>query len=198
VVATLQVEADFPVVVAILAAEGHRVTGKTNSGRLSRLLRHLFTWQSKVDDAFSAVCFEQIERAIADTESIHGCEIAFVVEASLSPRQVWHNTSARERALEMFGRFGVWDTELNNGVLVYVLFADRSVELVVDRAIAKKIDQSVWESVMQEMTAQLALGEYQNASVGAVQKIGAVLNQHFKALDSNNDVNELPNKPRSI
>jgi uncharacterized membrane protein len=186
------------VAVVILAAEGLPVTGKSNSGRFARLARHLFTWQSKVDDAFSESCFEKIEQAIAKTESIHGCEIAFVVEASLSPRQIWSRCTARERALEMFGRFGVWDTELNNGVLLYVLFADRSVELVVDRAISKRVEQSVWDAIVKELTNQFAEGEFGTASVKAVEKIGHVLSTQFTALTADDDVNEVPNKPRSI
>lgn len=185
-------------VAVILAVEGHPVTGKSNSGRLGRVFRHLFTWQSSVDKAFSASRFEVIEQAIAKTESTHGCEIAFVVEASLSPRQIWRNSSARERALEMFGRFGVWDTELNNGVLLYVLFADRSVELVVDRAISKRVEQSVWDGIVKELTSQFAGQEYGAASVNAVEKIGRVLSTHFQAVEASKDINEVANKPRSI
>ncbi len=174
------------------------MTGKPNVARLSRLFRHLFTWQSKVDNAFSETCFEKIEHAVAKTESIHGCEIAFVVEASLSPRQIWNRCTARDRALEMFGRFGVWDTELNNGVLLYVLFADRSVELVVDRAISKRVEQLVWDGIVKELTNQFASQEYGAASVKAVEQIGAILGVHFQAVDASKDVNEVPNRPRSI
>jgi uncharacterized membrane protein len=186
------------VAAVILVVEVLPVIGKPKVGRLSRLFRHLFTWQSKVDDAFSESCFAKIEQAVAKTEAIHGCEIAFVVEASLSPRQVWHRCTARDRALEMFGRFGVWDTELNNGVLLYVLFADRSVELVVDRAISKRIEQSVWDALVKQLTAQFAKQEYGLASVHAVEQIGKVLSAHFTASQTSVDVNEVPNKPRSI
>ncbi len=188
------------------------MTGKPTRGKTARLFSHLFTWQFKVDERFSATCFEQIEKAVAASEAQHGCEIAFIVEASLSPKQIWRGCTARERALEMFGRFGVWDTEQNNGLLIYVLFAERSVELVVDRAIAKAIDQSAWNEIIKTLTQQYAHSEFKESSVKAIDQIGALLATKFSPIQSTvisasnpssdaneaRNPNEVPNRPISI
>jgi hypothetical protein len=106
---------------------------------LVRSLRHLFAQRWLTRRRFNADVLADIEKAIGDFESRHSGELRFVVETSLEPGELWRGLSPRERAAEVFARLGVWDTGENNGVLIYVLLADRDVEILAVRGIAARV-----------------------------------------------------------
>jgi uncharacterized membrane protein len=94
---------------------------------------------------------DDINRSIADIERRHPGEICFVVETRLSIDALAAKTTPRERALELFAQLRVWDTEHNNGVLLYLLLADHAAEIVADRAAAKLASQSEWDAICQNL-----------------------------------------------
>src|SRR5262249_58822200 len=96
----------------------------------SRWFRHLFATRGELKRTFSPIVLDAIEAAIGRSEKLHRGEIRFAVESSLEPHAIWAGKTPRQRALEVFAALGVWDTEENNGVLIYVLLADRDVEIV--------------------------------------------------------------------
>jgi uncharacterized membrane protein len=158
-----------------------------------RILRHLFylPWLSR--RYFPLAVMERIEQAIAASEKRHAGEVRFVVEATLDARRLFAGMSARERALEVFSELRVWDTEANCGVLVYLLLADRDVEIVADRGIARRVGQEPWEAICRTMEARLRMGEYEQAVVDAIERAGALLVEHFPRNGA--DANELSDKP---
>lgn len=158
---------------------------------LSRALRHLATPGWVVSRAFTKEALAEIERAIAATERTHGGEICFAVEGSLNAAQLWRGMSARERALEVFAQLGVWDTEANNGVLIYVLWADHDVEIVADRGFNGKVTPEEWTAVCRDMEERFKAHDAKGAIIQAVSEVGALIARHFPAADRN----ELPDRP---
>jgi hypothetical protein len=158
---------------------------------LSRSLRHLATPSWVMTNAFPKDAMATIEAAIAATEATHGGEIRFAIEGNLSAAELWRGVTARERAVQVFAHLGVWDTEANNGVLIYVLWADHDVEIVADRGFNGRVTSDEWTAVCKEMEQRFRGQDPQGAIVLGVQKVGALIARHFPAADRN----ELPNRP---
>jgi uncharacterized membrane protein len=158
---------------------------------LSRTLRHLFTTRWRMRQRFTPAVLAEIESAIRDVESRHAGEIRFVVEAALDLAEL--RLEPRARALQVFGHLGVWDTANNNGVLIYVLLADRDVEILADRGIASRVPQEEWELVCREIEAHFRDGRFAQGSVAGVLSVGRLLEKHFPGQGA--DADELPNQP---
>jgi uncharacterized membrane protein len=160
---------------------------------MMRVLRHLFASQLGTRRRFSREVSEAIERAIAAAELRTSGEIRFAVETGLEPWELRAGKTPRERALEIFGELRVWDSELRNGVLIYVLMADRDVEIVADRGAAACIQAEDWESACRVMEAHFRAGRYEQGAVAGVTAVGALLARHFPARA--NEPNEQPDQP---
>lgn len=164
--------------------------------KIKRWLQHAFTppWRQRV--LFPQATLTAIETAIAQSETTHNGELRFAVENALSPRQVWHDVSARQRALELFSNLRVWDTEDNSGVLIYLLLADKSVQIIADRGINKRVPQAKWDEIARAMQTEFSQGNFQRGSLLGIERITALLVRHFPATEDNLD--ELPNEPVMI
>jgi uncharacterized membrane protein len=158
---------------------------------VSTTLKHLFTTGWGLRRAFDAATLQAIEQAIADTERAHGGEIRFAIEASRGAIDVLRGVTPRQHALQIFARLGIWDTEANNGVLIYVSWADRDVEIVADRGFNKRVTDQEWAEVCRHMEQAFARGAAREAAVEGIQKVGALIARHFPA----GDRDELPNRP---
>jgi uncharacterized membrane protein len=146
---------------------------------LGRILRHLIWTRRATRRRFTPDVLRRIEVAIADVERRHAGEIRFAVETALDLPDLWYGTTPRERAVVVFGHLGVWDTVGTNGVLIYVLMADRDVEIVADRAIAARVPQSDWEAVCREMEAHFKDGRFAEGSEAGIAGVGRLLAAHF-------------------
>lgn len=142
---------------------------------------------------FSSQALKHIEQAIAKSEQSHAGEIRFVVEAGLHPLEILFKKSPRKRAIELFGRFNIWDTAQNNGVLIYLLLADRDVEIVADRGINQFVGNQGWDKICSDMEVLFRRGEFEAGVLQGIAEVGALLAQHFPIQKS--DENELPNRP---
>lgn len=162
-----------------------------NNMNVARLTRHIFMPRRSLRRAFDEAALDAIEKAIADTERTHGGEIRVALEASLDPAELFSDISPRQRALNAFSHLGVWDTELNNGVLIYVLWADRDVEIVADRGFNGRIGAQEWAEVCHRMEALFSQGSAALALIAGVQAAGALISRHFPTADRN----ELPDRP---
>lgn len=181
-------------VAAGSAAEELPVTGRhDNRNRFTRAFRHAGTGVGAVRRALPDAALTRIEERIAAGEAQHSGEIRFVVEASLDSRRVWARTTPRERALELFAQLHVWDTDQNNGLLLYVLLADRAVELIADRALTAVIGDAQWLALCAELTSAYRQGQYLEGTLKAIDAIHALLRPHFPPRESN--PNELPDRP---
>ena len=158
---------------------------------VSTTLRHLFTTGWSVRRAFDASTLQAIEQAIADSERAHGGEIRFAVEASRGVIDLMRGVTPRQHALHVFARLGVWDTHANNGVLIYVSWADRDVEIVADRGFNECVSEQEWAQVCRDMEQAFARGAARQAVVDGIQAVGALIARHFPQRDRD----ELPNRP---
>jgi len=159
---------------------------------LQRIARHLLTTGLTVQRRFPLKVRQVIEQAIGASEARHSGEIRFAVEATLDMRSLLQGKTAHERALEVFSNLGVWDTEANTGVLIYVLLADRQVEIVADRGIHRQVEPADWQVVCRGMVEAFRQGDFEQGSVNGVRAVGALLERHFPAPPAN--PNELPDR----
>lgn len=158
---------------------------------LGRLTRHIFMPRRALRRAFDEAALVSIEQAIADTEKTHGGEIRVALEASLDPGELFSDLTPRDRALQAFAQLGVWDTELNNGVLIYVLWADHDVEIVADRGFNGRVSAEEWTDVCHRMEQLFSQGAAVAAMVAGIQATGLLIARHFPVVDRN----ELPDRP---
>jgi uncharacterized membrane protein len=163
---------------------------------LGRFFRHIFTGRAAVSTAFPAATLDAIERAVREAEAIHSGQIRVVIEASLDGPRLWANETARDRAIEVCSLMRVWDTEHNNGVLIYLLMADRDVEIVADRGIHSRCGPAVWETVCREMEQHFREGRFEQGAVAGVRAVGSHLARHYPG--SGPRGNELPDRPAVI
>src|ERR671919_53470 len=145
---------------------------------LGRIARHLLVMPGSLKRAFPPATMAAIEQAIGRSEQQHRGEIRFAVESALDIAELFAGRSARERAVDVFSLLRVWDTEENNGVLIYLLLADHDVEIVADRGINAKASAEAWEAICRAMEGSLARGEFEQAVLGAIKAVSHVLAQH--------------------
>ena len=158
-----------------------------------RWIKHLFLDDLAVRRAFPRQTLEAIGRAIAEQEKRHRGELRFVVEGGLPVGPLLLGRSARERAIEVFSRLRIWDTEDNAGTLIYLLLADRRVEIVADRGIDSKVGSAAWDAICGEMQSSFAAGRFEAGAILGIEAISDLLATHFPPGDEN--PNELPDSP---
>lgn len=129
-------------------------------------------------------------QAIASAETQHAAEMRFVIEAALTPLQLMQGVTPRQRALEVFSQLRIWDTEHNNGVLIYLLLGDHAIEIIADRGIQQRVqDQNAWPPIIDTLQKAFAVHQYQSGAVAAVEAVAQHLSSHFPRSDY--DQNEL-------
>lgn len=160
---------------------------------IKRIVKHLLVTDGQVRRAFPHSKLMMIEKSIKTSETAHTGEIRFVVEGALDGVPLFMGQSARERAIEVFSQQRVWDTQYNNGLLIYVLLADRAVEIVADRGIDAKVSSQEWNKICQQMETAFRQSNYEGGVLSGVLAVTQHLVAHFPA-DGHNG-NELPDKP---
>jgi len=158
-----------------------------------RLTRHLLTPDWRVRHIFPRATMTAIAEAIRAAESGHGGEIRFAVEASLEPWALMRGMSPRERAIEVFSELRVWDTQHNNGVLIYVLLADHAVEIVADRGIHAHEGADTWSAICRQIETAFRQADYRAGALLGVEAVARALKQHFPHRGGH--PNELPDEP---
>lgn len=159
----------------------------------SRLIKHLFTTNRAGKRAFPEKTLQAIEAAIVQGERSHRAEVRVIVEPSLNPQAVLAGMTPRERARELFAQYGVWDTEENCGVLVYINLADHQVEIVADRGVGRVVAAQDWQAVCRTMTQGFARGDYTESTLAALSQLNALLQEHYP--DDGSARNQLSNRP---
>ena len=158
---------------------------------MMRWLRHLFA--PSAARRFPAAGMARIGEAVAAGERLHGGEVVFAVEGGLPWAALAAGTSPRARAEEVFARLRVWDTDANNGVLLYLLLADHAIEIVADRGLRGRVADSEWQAVCRGIEAGIAAGGPERAVVEGIARISALLAGHFPPAGDGGD--ELPDRP---
>jgi uncharacterized membrane protein len=160
---------------------------------VKRWLRHLLTSRRALRRAFPPASLAAIEAAIRAAERTHSGELRFAVESCLDLRRLVAGTTARERALAAFARLGTWDTAQRNGVLIYVLLADRDIEIVADRGFAGRVAPEEWAAVCGAMEAEFRAGQFEAGALVGIRRAAALVARHYPPAAG--DVNELPDAP---
>ncbi len=142
---------------------------------------------------FSPPVCQRIEAAITEAERQHRGEIRFAVETALPMALLLRGLGPRARALQVFAQLHVWDTEGNNGVLIYVLRADRAIEIVADRGISSRVESSEWQGLCRDAEIHFRSGRYADGALAAIDGVARVLGRHFPRRDTG--TNDLPNQP---
>ena len=161
--------------------------------RPHRFWRHAFTDEKNVARVLPAEAMARIEAAIEAGEATHRGQVGVAIEAALPLNRVIRKVSPRERAIEVFGLMRVWDTEENNGVLLYLLLADRDVEIVADRAIHRRVGEAAWEAICQRMESAFREERFLEGIEAGIREISALLAEHFPG--DARDADEIPNRP---
>jgi uncharacterized membrane protein len=161
---------------------------------MRRLIKHLFYLPWLVRRAFPLPARRRIEVAIADSEVRHGAEIRFAVEACLDWSRLVRGVSARERALEVFSELRVWDTQANTGVLIYLLLADRDVEIIADRGLNERVTPAQWEAICQDMETRFRADDPAGGVLRGIDAISRLLARQLPPSAPENR-NELSDRP---
>jgi hypothetical protein len=162
--------------------------------KLLRILKHRWLDERDTQRALGKGALTRLEALVQSSEKTHSGEIRLCVEAGLPLSYLWHNRTARERAIAMFGELRVWDTEANNGVLIYLLLADRAIEIVADRGIARHVPAEHWRAIVAGMGQAFRDGHYEQGLVAAIAAVDAVLARHFPLAAGQPNPNELPDR----
>jgi uncharacterized membrane protein len=163
--------------------------------RWLRLLKHRWAEAGDVHRALPPEALERLTQRVHASERRHSGEIRICIEAGLPLSYLWRNAPPRERAIMMFGKLRVWDTEHDNGVLIYLLLADRAIEIVADRGLSRHVPPGEWQAMAQQMSAAFKAGRFEQGLAAAVDKVDLLLQQHFALAGGERNPNELPDQP---
>ena len=163
--------------------------------QLMRLIRHRLVDEGNVRRLIGSDGLRRIESRVAASEATHTGQIRVCIEAGLPWSYLRRGASVRERALTLFGKLRVWDTEHNNGVLIYVMLAERAIEIVADRALARQVPSESFQRMTVHMTDQFQSGKFADGIIKAIDEVDAALVAHFPLAAGQRSVNELPNAP---
>jgi uncharacterized membrane protein len=165
---------------------------------IPRIAKHLLTTHWQVNRAFPPHAVHAIESAIKASRRAHVGEISFAVEGALHSAPLVKEQTSRERALELFSQLRVWDTEHRNGLLIYLLLADRAVEIVADRGINAKVDSHEWDSICRTMRSAFKQGNYESGMVAGIQAVTQLLIKHFPASRAEQPAGPVGADPQSL
>ena len=167
--------------------------------RFMRLLRHRWFDESTVRRTIPTDMRERLLQRVRASEQRHSGEIRIYVEAGLPAsyllRRVAISDAIRQRALTLFGKLRIWDTEHNNGVLIYLLLAERRIEIIADRGLNDKIAATTWQAILERMRAPFKAGNFEAGLGLALQEVDGLLRLHFPLVPGADKPNELPNTP---
>jgi uncharacterized membrane protein YgcG len=161
--------------------------------KIKRIGKHLIEYHWRVRRIFPPSVLASIEQAIKAGEATHAGQVRFVVEGALDGATLFRDQPARERALDLFAHLRIWDTAHNNGVLIYLLLADRDVEIVADRGIDAKVGVRGWETICRNMESDFRAGDFESGVIKGIEAVSRQLAKYFPP--DGHPRNELPDKP---
>src|SRR6202161_2076282 len=160
---------------------------------IGRIGKHLIEHHWRVRRVFPQQALDLIEQAIKTGETTHSGQVRFVVEGALDGKPLFSNQSGHERAIDIFSQLRIWDTAHNNGVLIYLLLADRNVEIVADRGIDAKVGAVVWQKICADMESDFRAGNFEGGVIKGIGEVSRQLAKYFPKHGTGR--NELPDAP---
>jgi uncharacterized membrane protein len=164
-------------------------------GRLKRIARHRWMDESDTRRAVPPELLKRLESYVNASEARHSGEVRICVEAGMPNSYLWRDATPRQRAVAIFGKLRVWDTAHNNGVLIYLLLAERAIEIVADRGLNDKVSTTEWQAITARMSAAFAAARFEEGLTQALQEASALLVEHFTLQAGQTRSNGLPNAP---
>ena len=162
--------------------------------RWLRLLKH--RWADDLGArALAQAALQRLQQRVAASEHRHSGEIRLCIEAGLPLSYLWRRATPRQRALTLFGKLRVWDTEHNNGVLIYLLLAEHAIEVVADRGLSRHVSQAVWDGLVAHMREDFRAGRFEQGLEQAIDAVDRLLSTHFALAEGQANPNELPDQP---
>jgi uncharacterized membrane protein len=162
--------------------------------KVLRLLKHRWLDDADLRRVLGEAALARLQERVRQSEHRHSGEIRLCVEAGLPWSYLRQGLGARARAVTMFGKLRVWDTEHNNGVLIYLLLADHAIEIVADRGVARVVPAEHWQQVAAVMGKAFAAGRFEDGLAEAIAAVDAVLARHFPLAEGQANPNELPDR----
>lgn len=167
--------------------------------RIQRIFKHRWREPSSTHRVVSPVVLQRLGAKVASSEQFHSGEIRIYVEAGLPLGYLWADASmrhiCRQRALAIFSKLRIWDTARNNGVLIYLLLAERAIEVVADRGLSERVDPQTWEVMVSRMRLAFQRGQFEEGLMQALDQVSALLTEHFPLREGEANPNELPDLP---
>jgi uncharacterized membrane protein len=163
--------------------------------RIGRLLRHRLLDERSARRAIGPDVLMRLKERVAASELLHSGEVRICIEASLPSSYVMRDAAPRERAVTMFGKLRVWDTERNNGVLIYLLLAERAIEIVADRGLTSRVPAGEWQRIVDTMRGEFQGRRHEEGLLRAIDAVTALLVRHFPLTPGEANPNELPDEP---
>lgn len=162
--------------------------------KLARLIKHRWLDETDARRALDDAALTRLQQRVAASERRHSGEIRLCVEAGLPLSYLWRDLAARDRAVTMFGKLRVWDTEHNNGVLIYLLLAEHAIEIVADRGLARRVDAATWQRLLDGMRDAFRAGRFEEGLAQAIDAVDGLLAAHFPLAPGEVNPNELPDR----
>jgi uncharacterized membrane protein len=163
--------------------------------RLLRILKHRWLDERDARRLLDDAALQRLQARVQASEARHSGEIRLCVEAGLPLSYLWRDATPRERALAMFGKLRVWDTEQNNGVLIYLLLAEHAIEIVADRGLNRHMSPEAWHRLSTGMAAAFKAGRFEEGLGEAIDVVDSLLLRHFALAEGERNPNELPDRP---
>jgi uncharacterized membrane protein len=163
--------------------------------KLLRIARHRWLDERDVHRALGAAALQRIGERVTASEKRHSGEIRVCIEAGLPLSYLWRGASARERAVTLFGKLRVWDTEHNNGVLIYLLLAERHIEILADRGLNRHVPPARWQALIDGMADAFKARRFEAGLIAAIDAVDALLAEHFPLRAGEDNPDELPDAP---
>lgn len=188
--------------VEILAAVARRVAGKFMFNKTRTLLKHLWLDATDAESTLAPDMLARLTQRVAASEGRHTGQIRIYVEAALPMSYLWRlgkdcnmKTLTRQRAVMLFGKLCLWDTEHNNGVLIYLQLAEHAIEIVADRGVDRQVSQQQWQDMTERMASAFKSGRFEDGLTEAIGEVTSVLVAHFPSAPGGKPLNELPDEP---
>jgi uncharacterized membrane protein len=163
-------------------------------GKLKRLIQH--RWHDDVSRRLLPEgALQRLAERVVASERQHSGEIRICIENGLPNTYLWRGATVRERAVAMFGKLRVWDTEQNNGVLIYLLLAEHAIEIVADRGLVQRVPDPTWKAIVARMGTSFREARFEEGLTQALDEVSALLVQHFPLAQGERSPNELPDAP---
>tara|TARA_B100001287_G_scaffold276622_1_gene288246 strand:- start:11111 stop:11563 length:453 start_codon:yes stop_codon:yes gene_type:complete len=134
---------------------------------------------------FSQSQKEGIQSAIANAELNTSGEIRVHIDSTCAVAPV-------EKAIEVFEKLKMHETELRNGVLIYVAIKDHKLAIVGDQGINDAVADNFWDEIKNNLIGSFKNGLYAEGLIAGITAAGEQLKTHFPY--HSDDINELSNE----